>query len=62
GLRAGTAVVLQEMQHGSIDTLPLLPATTDAAITASYIQSVLAGDQRVPAPIALQVQHILKLL
>jgi hypothetical protein len=50
------------MQHGSIDTLPLLPATTDAAITASYIQSVLAGDQRVPAPIALQVQHILKLL
>ena len=62
GLRAGTAVVLQEMQHGSIDTLPLLPATTDAAITASYIQSVLAGGQRVPAPIALQVQHILKLL
>ncbi len=62
GLISGTAVVLQEMQHGSIDTLPLLPTTTDAAITASYIQSVLAGNQIVPAPIALQVQHILKLL
>ena len=62
GLSSGTAVVLQEMQHGSIDILPLLPTTTDAATTASYIQSVLAGNQPVPAPIALQVQHILKLL
>lgn len=62
GLRVGEAVVLQEMQHGSLDTLPLLPTTTDAAITARYIQSVLAGDQIVPAPIALQIQHILKLL
>jgi anthranilate phosphoribosyltransferase len=62
GLRAGVAVVLQEMQHGSIDTLPALPANTDAAMTARYIQSVLAGDLSVPAPIALQVQHILKLL
>jgi hypothetical protein len=62
GLRGGAAVVLQEMQHGSLDTLPLLPTTTDAALTARYIQSVLAGEQSVPAPLALQVQHILKLL
>ncbi len=62
GLVRGQAVTLQEMQHGSLDTLPPLPATTDAAITARYIQSVLAGEQSVPAPIALQVQHILKLL
>ena len=62
GLRAGAAVVLQEMQHGSLDLLPALPATTDAAMTARYIQSVLAGTEPVPAPIALQVQHILKLL
>jgi anthranilate phosphoribosyltransferase len=62
GLRKGDAVVFQETQHGSIDTLPALPTTTDAAITARYIQSVLAGEQSVPAPIALQVQHILKLL
>jgi anthranilate phosphoribosyltransferase len=62
GLRAGEAVVLQETQHGSIDTLPVLPTTTEARITAIYIQSVLAGNEPVPAPIALQVQHILKLL
>jgi anthranilate phosphoribosyltransferase len=62
GLANGQAVTLQEMQHGSLDTLPALPATTDAAMTARYIQSVLAGEQSVPAPIALQVQHILKLL
>lgn len=62
GLRKGDAVVFQDTQHGSIDVLPTLPTTTDAAITARYIQSVLAGEQSVPAPIALQVQHILKLL
>lgn len=62
GLMRGQAVTLQEMQHGSLDSLPVLPATTDAALTARYIQSVLAGEQSVPAPIALQVQHILKLL
>jgi anthranilate phosphoribosyltransferase len=62
GLRAGEAVVLQESQHGSLDTLPTLLTTTDAAMTAAYIQSVLAGRESVPAPIALQVQHILKLL
>ena len=62
GLRKGDAVVFQETQHGSIDTLPALPTTTDAAITARYIQSVLAGEQSVPASIALQVQHILRLL
>ncbi len=62
GLARGQAVTLQAVQHGSLDTLPALPATTDAAMTARYIQSVLAGNQSVPAPIALQVQHILKLL
>lgn len=62
GLRVGEAVVLQEPQHGSLDTLPALPDTTDAAMTAAYIQSVIAGKEPAPAPIALQVQHILKLL
>ena len=62
GLILGEPVVFQEAQHGSVDALPLLPTTTDAAITARYIQLVLAGEQSVPAPIALQVQHILKLL
>jgi anthranilate phosphoribosyltransferase len=62
GLRVGQAIVLQEMQHGSLDALPALPATTDAAMTAAYIQSVLAGHAPVPAPIGMQVAHILKLL
>ena len=62
GLRAGEAVVLQEPQHGSVGALPQMPITTDATITARYIQSVLAGEESVPASIALQVQHILKLL
>jgi anthranilate phosphoribosyltransferase len=62
GLRAGAAVVLQDPQHGSLDTLPALPSTTDVAMTVAYIQSVISGKEPAPAPIALQVQHILKLL
>ncbi len=62
GLRAGKAVVLQGAQHGTLNELPQLPTTVDASLTAVYIQSVLAGTESVPAPIALQVQHILKLL
>jgi hypothetical protein len=34
----------------------------DAAATAAYIQSVLAGDKPVPPSIARQVEHILQLL
>jgi anthranilate phosphoribosyltransferase len=62
GLRAGVAVVLQAPQHGTLDDLPMLPATIDAALTARYIHSVLVGQQPIPASIALQVQHILKLV
>lgn len=62
GLKQGAAASLQEAQHGTLDALPLLPATTDAALTAAYIQAVLAGSAPVPAPIAMQVAHILKLL
>jgi len=38
-----------------------LPTQLDAATTAAYIQSVMAGDQPVPAPIAQQVAHILQM-
>jgi anthranilate phosphoribosyltransferase len=62
GLRGGLEVVLQPPQHGSLDTLPALPASIDADITARYIESVLADEQPVPASIAAQVQSILKLL
>ena len=50
---------LQEAQAGTLSTLPDLPKTTDAVSTAAYIQSVLAGQQAVPASIAMQVEHIL---
>jgi anthranilate phosphoribosyltransferase len=62
GLRSGQAVVMQESQHGSVDALQDLPSTIDPAATATYIEAVLAGRIPVPAPIAAQVQHILKLI
>jgi len=53
---------LQEAQAGTLGSLPDLPKTTDAASTAAYIQSVTAGQQPVPASIAMQVEHILHLV
>lgn len=56
----GQCTRVQEPQLGPLIQLPSLPAT-DAASTATWIRSVLAGHAPVPAPIALQVQHILGL-
>lgn len=56
----GQATRVQEPQLGPLAQLPALPAT-DASATAAWIRSVLAGDAPVPAPIALQAQHILAL-
>jgi anthranilate phosphoribosyltransferase len=53
---------VQEAQAGTLKDLPDLPKTTDAASTATYIQSVLGGQQAVPASIAMQVEHILHLV
>ena len=58
----GQRQLLQEAQAGSLATLPELPKTTDAVSTAAYIQSVLSGQQPVPASIAMQVGHILRLV
>ena len=52
---------LQEAQSGTLAALPDLPDTTDAAATAAYIQAVMTGTLTVPAPIARQVEHILRL-
>lgn len=49
---------LQAPQSGPLHQLPKLPTDCDAAATAAYIRAVLAGDTEVPAPIALQVQHL----
>ena len=56
----GQCTRVQEPQLGPLAQLPSLPAT-DATSTAAWIRSVLAGHAPVPAPIALQVQHILAL-
>ena len=62
GFINGQRQLLQEAQAGTLSALPDLPKTTDAAGTAAYIQSVLRGQQPVPAPIARQVEHILHLV
>ena len=62
GFLGGQATELQAHQSGPLATLPELPTTIDADSTAAYIRSVLDGTQPVPAPIALQVAHIVSLL
>ena len=62
GFIAGQRQLLQEAQPGTLASLPNLPASTDAAGTAAYIQAVMAGAQPVPASIAKQVEHILRLV
>lgn len=62
GFVAGRQVLLEESPSGSLVAPPELPATVDAAGTAAYIQSVMAGRLEVPAPIARQVEHILHLV
>jgi hypothetical protein len=42
--------------------VPDLPKEIDAASTAAYIQSVLAGKSPLPTSIAQQVEHILHLV
>lgn len=57
----GQAIDLQAYQAGSLTTLPDLPSAIDAASTATYIRQVMSGEQPVPAPIAQQVAHILRM-
>jgi anthranilate phosphoribosyltransferase len=56
----GELTRVQDAQEGSLANLPDLP-TPDAPSTASWIQAVLSGQQPVPAPISLQVAHIVQL-
>jgi len=58
----GQAQDLQAYQAGSLPSVPDLPTTIDAASTAHYIGQLLQGQQPVPAPIAHQVAHILRLV
>jgi len=58
----GTRTALVEAQAGSLIKLPDLPTDIDAASTARYTQAVLQGELPVPAPLAAQVQAVLKAL
>jgi anthranilate phosphoribosyltransferase len=58
----GTRTPLVEAQAGSLIKLPELPTDIDAASTARYTQAVLNGELPVPAPLAAQVQAVLKAL
>jgi hypothetical protein len=57
----GTTHTVQAAQAGALQSIPDLPAAT-AEATATYIQEVLNQQRAVPAPIALQVEHILQAL
>ena len=56
----GQRTLLQDVQSGSLATLPELPRVIDPASTAAYINAVLSGDNAVPEPIAAQVAHIVR--
>ena len=58
----GTRTPLVEAQAGSLVHLPELPTQIDAVTTARYTQAVLKGKLPVPAPLATQVQAVLKAL
>ena len=58
--RDGQRTLLQSAQDGPLAALPDLPKDTSAGVTADHIRAVLAGRLPVPAPIALQVQHLVR--
>lgn len=58
--RHGERHLLQAAQEGSLASLPDLPKDTSAQATAAYIHDVLLGNNPVPTPISLQVEHILR--
>ena len=55
GFVAGQAMTMCEQQAGSLTDLPALPVDNSALATAAFIQSVLAGQSPVPAPLVQQV-------
>ena len=61
GFVRGARITLEPGQRGTLTDLPALPTEIDAASTARYIRAVVAGDTPVPASIAAQVEHILRL-
>lgn len=52
----GEQQVLIAAEEGSIASVPVLPESMDAAVTARWIGQALAGEMPVPQPILTQVQ------
>ena len=61
GFVRGVHAVLEAQQPGTASEVPGLPAEIDIAATAAYTRRVLAGALPVPAAIARQVEHILRI-
>lgn len=61
GFVRGRRLELVAGQEGSVTGLPDLPTDIAPDSTAAYTREVLSGKRPVPAPIALQVEHILRL-
>lgn len=59
-LHAGRIETVQAAQAGPLTALPQWPDRADAASTAAYTRDVLAAEQPVPEPLALQVEHIVR--
>jgi DNA-binding NarL/FixJ family response regulator len=55
-------MLLEAGDDGPLTELPDLPKDISPDVTAAYSRAVLSGKQAVPAPIALQVEHILRLM
>ena len=62
GFINGQSVLQHEGVKGTLPSVPDLPKDIDAASTAAFIQSVLAGASALPPSIAQQVEHILLLV
>ena len=56
----GVAQCVQEAQVGPLTTLPRVPTIIDAATTADFTRAVMEGRLPAPAPITLQVEHIVR--
>ena len=61
GFLRGQRFELVAEQRGTVTDLPDLPPDIAPASTAAYTRDVLSGKRPLAAPIALQVEHILRL-
>ena len=56
----GVAQCVQEAQVGPLTSLPRVPTIIDAATTADFTRAVMEGRLPAPAPVTLQVEHIVR--